>query len=221
MTIAEIHACDDWLSCKLDTLDKIHTATADLQAQDMWQEVVAGLDSVAVQFDPAHIMPDEAKNLFRTQLDSLTTHAMTEAETITIPLCYDEQFAPDISWVAEKMDLSVEALIALHSSAQFTVTMLGFMPGFAYLQCHENIPAIGRLPKPRQRVAAGSIGLIGEQSCIYSFDSPGGWPIIGRTPVKLFDADRPRPALLTGSQRIAFQPISSAEFKALRDETVP
>ncbi len=221
MTIAEIHACDDWLSCKLDTLDKVHAATADLQAQEIWQEVVAGLDSVAVQFDPAHLMPDEAKDLFQTQLNSLTTHLMTKAETVTIPLCYEEQFAPDINWVAEKMDLSVEAFIALHSSAQFSVTMLGFMPGFAYLQCHEKIPAIGRLSKPRQTVAVGSVGLIGEQSCIYSFNSPGGWPIIGRTPTKLFDPDRTRPALLTASQRIVFEPISSAEFNALLNETLP
>ncbi len=178
----------------------------------MWQEVVSGLDSIAVQFDPARIAPQEAIDLFRQQLQQPQTATATQTAPITIPVCYDEAFALDRNWIAEKMGLSVEALLQWHSRQQFTVTMLGFMPGFTYLQCSEDIVEIGRLPKPRQKVAAGSIGIIGDQSCIYSFSSPGGWPIIGRTPIQTFDPGQDQPALLSANQLVSYQPISRAEF---------
>ncbi len=184
----------------------------------MWQEVVSGLDSIAVQFDPARITPDEAIDLFRQQLQQPQAATVTQARPITIPVCYDKAFAPDRDWIAQKMGLSVEALLRWHSGQQFTVTMLGFMPGFAYLQCSEDVTEIGRLPKPRQKVVAGSIGIIGDQSCIYSFSSPGGWPIIGRTPDRLFDPDQDPPALLSANQLVSFQPISRAEFDTIAKE---
>lgn len=181
----------------------------------MWQEVVPGLDSIAVQFDPARITPSQAIDLFQQQLQQPRTVKAAHIAPITIPVCYDEAFAPDRDWIAQKMGLTVEALLQWHGSQQFTVTMLGFMPGFAYLQCFGDIAEIGRLPKPRQKVAAGSIGIIGDQSCIYSYDSPGGWPIIGQTPRKTFDPDQDQPALLSANQLVSFEPISRAEFDAI------
>lgn len=213
-----IHACDDWLSCQLSDLDAVHTAKAAISGQDIWQEVVAGLDSIAVQFDPAEITPEAAENMFRQQLLNPQNPAIAQPEPISIPVCYDAELAPDRDWIAERLGLSTEALMEWHSNLKFTVTMLGFMPGFAYLQCPEDVPDIGRLSKPRQIVAAGSIGFIGDQSCIYSFSSPGGWPIIGRTPVILFHPKRPQPALLSASQLVSFQAISRAEFDAIAKE---
>lgn len=218
MSVSRIHACDDWLSCQLDDLDAVHAVSTSIQGQEMWQEVVSGLDSIAVQFDPARITPNEAIHLLREQLLKPKTAALTQTAPITIPVCYDEGFAPDRDWIAQKMGLSAEALTEWHSNLQFTVTMLGFMPGFAYLQCRENIADIGRLQKPRQKVDAGSIGLIGGQSCIYSFSSPGGWPIIGRTPFRLFDPDKVKPAMLSANQLVSFQPISKVEFDAIAGE---
>lgn len=218
MTVADVHLCDDWLSCPLDNLDVVHAASAFMREQAMWQEVVSGLDSIAVQFDPARITPDEARDLFWEQLQHPQTAKVEQTAPITIPVCYNEAFAPDRHWIAKKMGLSVEALLQWHSGQQFTVTMLGFMPGFAYLQCSEDVADIGRLAKPRQKVAAGSIGIIGNQSCIYSSSSPGGWPIIGRTPYQTFRPDNDQPALLSANQLVSFQPISSAEFEALSTE---
>ena len=218
MTIIPVHACDDWLSCHLDDLDTVHAASAALREQSVWQEVVSGLDSIAVQFDPARLTPHEAINLFHQHLQQReNTGAMPKAP-ITIPVCYDADLAPDRDWIAQKLALSSAALIEWHAGLQFTVTMLGFMPGFSYLMCREDIPDIGRLPKPRQKVDAGSIGLIGDQSCIYSFDSPGGWPIIGRTPIRLFDPSRAKPALLSANQSITFRAINKKEFDALAKE---
>ena len=97
--------------------------------------------------------------------------------------------------------------------------MLGFMPGFAYLESVEDSPTIGRLANPRQLVSAGSIGIIGRQSCIYSFDSPGGWPIIGRTPLRLFEPAKKQPALLSAGQTIRFEAISKEAFDHWPPET--
>ena len=99
-----------------------------------------------------------------------------------------------------------------HASQLQRVAMLGFMPGFAYLESEEECHAIGRLASPRQLVSAGSIGIIGRQSCIYSFDSPGGWPIIGRTPLRLFDPAKNQPALLASGQTVRFQSITKDAF---------
>lgn len=218
MSILDIHACDDWLSCSLPNLDAVHAASTAIRAEQKWQEVVPGLDSIAVQFDPARITPNEAVDLFREQLAKPQSAKAAPIAAIVIPVCYDATYAPDRDWIAEKLGLSTEALIQWHSGLQFTVTMLGFMPGFAYLQCREDIADIGRLPKPRQKVNAGSIGFIGDQSCIYSFSSPGGWPIIGRTPVTLFDPDQDQPATLSANQPVSFQPISTAEFDTIAAE---
>ncbi len=218
MSALAIHVCDDWLSCQLSDLDAVHDARAAISGQHIWQEVVAGLDSIAVQFDPAQITPDKAENALREQLLKPRTKMVMPPEPITIPVCYDAELAPDRDWIAERLGLSTEALIDWHSNLRFTVAMLGFMPGFAYLQCPEDVPDIGRLSKPRQNVKAGSIGLIGDQSCIYSFSSPGGWPIIGRTPVRLFDPEKLEPALLSANQLVSFQAISRAEFDATAEE---
>ncbi|MEH6756312.1 MAG: carboxyltransferase domain-containing protein [Parasphingorhabdus sp.] len=212
MKIPDIHACDDWLSCPLENST---VASAAIRSQSIWQEVVSGLDSIAVQFDPARITPFEAIILFREQLLEPRENGALTATPLVIPVCYDESFGPDQAWLANKMGLSAQALKEWHSGLQFTVTMLGFMPGFAYLQCDEDITDIGRLSKPRQKVEAGSIGIIGAQSCIYSFSSPGGWPIIGRTPYNLFVPDREPPALLSANQTVSFRPISKSEFDTL------
>lgn len=187
-------------------------ASATIRGHNIWREVVPGLDSIAVQFDPARLTPSEAINLLQQQLQNPQVAAAAPFKPATIPICYDSELAPDGDYIAEKMGLSSAALKIWHASQEFTVTMLGFMPGFAYLQCPESVTAIGRLSKPRQKVAAGSIGIIGNQSCIYSFSSPGGWPIIGRTPARLFDPERPQPALLAANQIVSFRAIGRAEF---------
>jgi len=99
--------------------------------------------------------------------------------------------------------------------------MLGFMPGFAYLICENYVPDIGRLAQPRQKVPAGSVGVIGNQTCLYSFDSPGGWPIIGRIPIKLFDPASDRPALLTAGQPVSFTPIDRKLFEDISAGKTP
>ena len=122
---------------------------------------------------------------------------------------------PDRQFVAEHVGIGGDDLPDWLASLHFSVSMLGFMPGFAYLRCSESVPEIGRLAQPRQKVIAGSVGIIGDQGCIYSFDSPGGWPIVGRTPLRLYDNADPQPALLSPGQEISFEAVGPKMFQAL------
>tara|TARA_R110001606_G_scaffold130554_2_gene266066 strand:+ start:1213 stop:1884 length:672 start_codon:yes stop_codon:yes gene_type:complete len=207
-----IHICDDWISLPLPDWETILAAQYALSTDDQWTEIIPGIDSIAVRFDPALVSPDEAAQLVSDQTSNLTSIAGKSHATVVIPVCYDAAFAPDNEYVAKKLGIAAETLPSWHASQIQRVAMLGFMPGFAYLESMEGCADIGRLASPRQSVAAGSIGIIGRQSCIYSFDSPGGWPIIGRTPLRLFDPAKSQPALLSAGDTVRFEAISKDAF---------
>lgn len=207
-----IHICDDWISISLPSWDLILAAQSALSTDSHWTEIVPGIDSIVAQFDPALLSPTEAVRIASERMERLAPMASKSLSTVAIPVCYDGTFAPDREYVAGQIGIDADILPAWHAARPQRVAMLGFMPGFAYLQSMEECNAIGRLASPRQSVAAGSIGIIGRQSCIYSFDSPGGWPIIGRTPLRLFDPAREKPALLSAGATVRFEPISKDMF---------
>ncbi|MEP2989343.1 MAG: carboxyltransferase domain-containing protein [Parasphingorhabdus sp.] len=211
----QIHICDDWLTAEFSDLEIIYGLCDQIRNDEHWVEVVGGLQSVAVQFDPQLLTPHEALALFEKQLASYAPATARRNLEIQFPVCYHPDFGPDQELVADRLGIQPDDIASWHSRLEFTVTMLGFMPGFGYLHAEDTIPDIGRLPQPRQNVAAGSIGLIGHQSCVYSFDSPGGWPIIGRTPANLFDANGEAPALLSAGQTVRFVAIDKNEFEEL------
>ena len=213
-----IHVCDDWISINLPDWNSVIAAQRALSSSKYWTEIVPGLDSITVQFDPALIGPEGAAKAVLEQLADLTHVTSGSGDTLTIPVCYAPEFAPDRDHIANRLGISAETLPSWHIAQLHRVAMLGFMPGFAYLDSIDNSPVIGRLDSPRQLVPAGSIGVIGRQSCIYSFDSPGGWPIIGRTPLRLFDPSRNRPALLSAGQKIRFESISKDAFESWQQE---
>lgn len=210
-----LHICDDWISCGNLSADFIHSAAASLSGQPQWHEIVPGIDNIAVQFDPAALTPAQAAALLRDALAQVTVDHFEQVKKIEIPICYDPIFAPDRDYIADKLGLPASDIASWHSGLDFRVAILGFMPGFAYLACDQDISEIGRLAQPRSRVAAGSVGIIGQQSCLYPFDSPGGWPIIGRSPLKLFDPAHDPAALLHMGQRVSFRPIDRDEFHRL------
>ncbi|MFK7842722.1 MAG: allophanate hydrolase subunit 1 [Sphingorhabdus sp.] len=207
-----VHICDDWISISLASKEAVFAAARNFSSDKCWTEIVPGIDSIALQFNPALMSPDEASHLAIRQLGTEVSETYCPPPAIVIPICYDAEFSPDRDLIAQKLALKSTNLSNWHTSKTHRVAMLGFMPGFAYLESPEECPAIGRLENPRQLVSAGSIGIIGNQSCIYSFDSPGGWPIIGRTPLRLFDPSRDRPALLTAGQTICFESITRQAF---------
>jgi inhibitor of KinA len=134
-----------------------------------------------------------------------------ETRLITIPVCYEAEFAPDIEALARQKNIAVEEVIRIHSSGEYRVYMLGFLPGFCYLGEVDERIVVSRKPQP-QMVAAGSVGIAGRQTGIYPMASPGGWQIIGRTPLKLFDAQNEQPVLLMAGDRIRFTSITKNEF---------
>jgi inhibitor of KinA len=143
---------------------------------------------------------------------SVKVMKLTEAPIIEIPVCYEGACAPDAEQVAQLRGLNANDLIRLHSESIYVVHFIGFAPGFAYLGNLPNQLVTPRLATPRVRVPAGSVGIAGEQTGIYPGGTAGGWRLIGRTPLIMFDARRERPSLLAAGDRVCFVPISLTDF---------
>ncbi|MGZ8508936.1 MAG: 5-oxoprolinase subunit PxpB [Chitinophagaceae bacterium] len=132
---------------------------------------------------------------------------------IRIPVCYDEEYAPDMQQLTAKKNISAEEVIQIHTSKTYKVHMLGFLPGFAYMAELDERIVMPRKPQP-VNIIAGSVGIAGKQTGIYPLASPGGWHIIGRTPLKLFDAGKEEPTLLRAGDRVQFYLITKDELKS-------
>jgi inhibitor of KinA len=133
-----------------------------------------------------------------------------------IPICAEDGFAQDLAAVARLSGLTEDVVTALHASVRYHVYMLGFLPGFPYLGDLPQRLALPRRADPRVRVPAGSIAIATTLSAIYPYESPGGWHLIGTTPICLFDVSGPRPALLAAGDAVEFEPIGAAGFAAIR-----
>lgn len=142
----------------------------------------------------------------------------SERSEVTIPVCYDPEFGSDIKLVAAAKQLSVEELVQLHCSKTYRVYMTGFLPGFPYMGKLDQGLVMPRKSQPRP-VARGSVGIAGWQTGIYPLASPGGWQIIGRTPLSLFDPRKEKPALLTAGDMVRFEPITKAAFEEISSMT--
>jgi inhibitor of KinA len=134
-----------------------------------------------------------------------------ETRLIRIPVCYEKEFAPDMDFLSARNHVSTEDIIRLHTAKTYHVYMLGFLPGFSYLGEVDEAIAINRKPQPVP-VAPGSVGIAGRQTGIYPFHSPGGWQVIGRTPLRLFDSGNNPPTLLQAGDKVQFFSISRHEF---------
>ncbi len=139
-----------------------------------------------------------------------------EPRIINIPVCYEEQFAPDLHELAAHKNITPESVGKVHYSKPYRVFMLGFLPGFAYMGTVEKIISMPRKTKPRLKVPEGSVGIAGLQTGIYPMESPGGWNIIGQTPIKLFDANKPGGALLQPGDHVHFYPVTVEEFEKIK-----
>lgn len=137
---------------------------------------------------------------------------------VRIPVCYDAAFGPDLVGIAEERNMSVDEVIALHSGRSYHVYLIGFLPGFAYMGTVDARIAAPRKTSPAQQVPAGTVGIAGEQTGIYPLTSPGGWQLIGRTPLLMFDPQRESPSLLQPGDEVEFFPISLTDFKTFQHE---
>ena len=131
---------------------------------------------------------------------------------IKIPVCYSEKYGLDLQDISKATNLPIKEIIKLHTAKKYRVYMIGFLPGFAYMGEVDEQIAMPRKKQPRIDVDAGSVGIAGMQTGIYPLDSPGGWQIIGKTPVKLFDKEKDDPVLLQPGDEIEFYSITEDEF---------
>ena len=175
-------------------------------------DAIAGIDSIAIRFAPQEINPELARQYLRKTIETTTSLATTSCKKIDIPVLYGGEAGPDLTDLCGRNNLDKEELINAHSATPYRVITLGFAPGFAYLGPLDERLRAPRLETPRAHLPAGSIGVAGSFTGIYSLPSPGGWQIIGRTPLKLFDAKNSSPFIFKPGDEIRFQPISQSEF---------
>jgi KipI family sensor histidine kinase inhibitor len=168
--------------------------------------------SVLIDFDPLQAEPAQVLAWCDQLLAHLQDISVPPQRLVEIPVVYGGEFGPDLHDVAAFHSLSVEDVIKLHVSSEYLVYFLGFSPGFAYMGGLPAELATPRLESPRQRVPAGSVAIAGNQTGIYPIETPGGWRIIGRTPLTLFDPERNPPTLLSVGDRVRFKQIATEQF---------
>ncbi len=174
-------------------------------------EVIPTFRSLMVQYDP--LVTTATQVIARiTPLIGTTGNDRTYARKWSIPVCYEEEFAADIAEVAAATGQTIEQVVRLHSDVSYHVYMLGFLPGFPYLGDLAQALHLPRRTNPRTRVPKGSISIATSLTSIYPFESPGGWHLIGTTPVELFDYNKTPPALFTPGDQLKFEAVSRSEF---------
>ena len=181
-------------------------------------EVIPSYCQVNVIYDSEIFYYEEIMDKLYEISNSYSEIRIPEPQTVKIPVLYGGVYGPDIENVARVNDLSTEQVIEFHSSGRYLIYMLGFTPGFPYLGGMNEKIAAPRLKEPREKIWAGSVGIAGNQTGIYPIASPGGWQIIGRTPLKLFDQDRKPEILLKSGDYISFYPITLEEYLEMGGE---
>ena len=171
-----------------------------------WRAPVPGYSSVLVPFDPARMRHDVAEQALRTLLQVPLDPALADDDRppLLVPVRYGGDDGPDLPLVAEHAGLAPEEVIRLHASVTYRAYLLGFAPGFAYLGTLPDALHIPRRATPRQRVPAGSVAIAGAQTAVYPLATPGGWQLIGRTDLVIWDAQRVPPALIEAGRRVRF-----------------
>jgi inhibitor of KinA len=165
-----------------------------------------------VHYSPLLLTWDEVVSQLQHVLQDSSAKVMNSARVVEIPVCYGAQFANDLAHVAAAHGMTTDDVIRLHSGAEYTVRMIGFSPGFPYLAGLPNELITPRLKTPRLKVPSGSVAIGGRQTGIYSLETPGGWNIIGRTPVEMFRPDQHPPCFLNAGDQVRFVAISAEEF---------
>lgn len=187
-------------------------------------EYVPAYTTVTVYYDPLYFLSKENESpytgvarLIEHILSSIEPDAEGTGREMQIPVCYGGTFGPDLEMVAEHNGLTPEEVIRIHTSGEYLVYMIGFAPGFPYIGGMSDKIAMPRRSSPRVAIPVGSVGIAGGQTCIYPIETPGGWQLIGRTPLRLFQPDEASPSLLEAGDQIRFVSISEEEYYAIKE----
>ncbi|HWQ29909.1 MAG TPA: 5-oxoprolinase subunit PxpB [Negativicutes bacterium] len=180
-------------------------------------EMVPTYRSLMIQYNPMETDMDSLRIRLSEIEESLDGIELPNPKIIEIPTIYGGAFGEDLSFVAEHNGISEDEVIKIHSSVDYRIYMLGFSPGFPYLGGMNEKIETPRLKTPRTKIPAGSVGIAGKQTGIYPMESPGGWQLIGRTPLKLYDPSRSTPVLLQAGDYLRFVPVDKSEYDRIKE----
>lgn len=194
---------------------RVISSLLETHAPEWMIEFIPAFTTVSVFYDPLLILYNEVKIELTAQLEKASEMAVPPSRTVEIPVCYGGDYGPDLEFVAQHNGLSTEKVIRIHTEGSYTIHMIGFAPGFPYLGGMPAEIAAPRRESPRVRIPERSVGIAGKQTGIYPISTPGGWQLIGRTPIRLFVPEQEIPSLLRAGDTIRFLQISEAEYQAL------
>ncbi len=190
------------------------------------KDIIPAYNSITVVYDTALLKKEvKTKTVYEWMskrlgklMDTAVIDTTKVSRLVRIPVCYDLSLAPDLVPLAAEHNLSIDEVVKLHTGKTYRVYMIGFLPGFAYMGSVDERIATPRKNTPRTMVPAGSVGIAGEQTGVYPFDSPGGWQLIGQTPVNMFSATRAEPCLLQPGDDVQFYGITIDEFEKTKKD---
>lgn len=183
------------------------------------RDLIPTYRSLLVQYDPVAVTLDDLRASVANAFESLDEESAATSSVVLLPTLYGGEYGPDLEFVAEHSGLTADDVVATHSSVDYLVYMMGFTPGFPYLGGLDERLATPRLQTPRLAIPAGAVGIAESQTGVYPTASPGGWRLIGRTPLDLFDAQRDPPALVAAGDHVRFVPLTDeAEFAEIRSQ---
>jgi KipI family sensor histidine kinase inhibitor len=228
-----VRVCEQFEDAPEKTLDEVLRAFQHLRSTAIPGviELAPAYTSIAVFFDPIAVAkasgtPDAVFDWVATRIRAAVSGASgrgrrvrisrSEIRAVEIPVCYDSEFAPDLDNVARQAQISIQEVVELHRVAEYRVACIGFVPGFPFMAGLPKELATPRRSTPRKEIPPGSVGIGGAQMGIYPLRSPGGWNLIGRTPLKLFDPAKDPPVLLHASDRVRFRAITREEFESMK-----
>lgn len=178
-------------------------------------EIIPTYRSISIQYNPLEITIEDLIERLKEIYANIDSIQLPPAKVIEIPTVYGGEYGPDIEFVSQHNNISTDEVIKFHTSVDYLVYMLGFTPGFTYLGGLPREIETPRLKTPRTKIPAGSTGIAGKQTGIYPIESPGGWQLIGRTPLKLYDPKRNPPIILNAGDYLRFISIGEKEYKEI------
>lgn len=181
-------------------------------------DLIPAFASLLINYDPRVIGYKDLKARIEELLKIEVNEEASEARVFEIPVCYGGEYGPDIANIAENAGLSEQEVIDIHCSKDYLIYMLGFLPGFVYLGGLDERIHTPRLANPRISIPAGSVGIAASQTGIYPLNSPGGWQLLGMTPVKTYDPERETPILVEAGDYIRFVPVTEEEFLKIKKQ---
>ncbi len=196
---------EDCVEFDLDDLAQIHRVADQLRETGVFEEVVPGLAGVSVRYTPAHTTPADIAAAVETAMSDRPLAGIV-ADQLNICMRYGGEDGPDLAEVCETLKLSEDEFIDRHAQKLYPVEIIGFTPGFAYLGGLSEELSVARRPTPRTRLPVGSVGIAAGYTGIYALSGPGGWAIIGRTDVTLFDRDQADPFRIRPGMQVRFSP---------------